>query len=286
MRQLILTADDFGMAQCVNEAVLEAHTRGVLTSASLMVNGAAFDDAVLRAQATPTLAVGLHLTLAQGKATLPQQKIPDLVNGEGYLETNPTTAGFRYFFQPNLLPQIEAEVRAQIEKYLATDLSLNHLDGHVNMHIHPTVLDLILKLADEYHIRALRVPNEPWLPSLMWNGQSVASKTFHALAFRPLSARTKPRLREAGVRYAHRVYGLLESGDVNEAYLLGVLQELPEGLTEIYLHPARSPCAEFRRWNPTCQAEAELQALTSERVREFIRHAGIELVSYGNVSGG
>lgn len=285
MKQLILTADDFGMAKCVNDGVIEAHSRGVLTSASLMVNGTAFDDAERRARMTPSLAVGLHLTLVQGKPTLPREKIPDLVGADGHFATNPVGTGVRYFFQRALLPQIEAEVRAQIEKFLATGLRMDHLDGHLNLHMHPTVLMLILKLADEYKIRALRVPDEPWLPSLMWNGRGLATKTFHAMVFLPLRARTKPRLREADIRCANRVYGLLESGDVNEEYVLNILRVLPEGITEIYFHAARTPCAEFHRWNPTYQAEAELAALTSARVRDFIRQTGIELVTYGKLNG-
>jgi len=285
MKQLILTADDFGMAQCVNEAVIEAHTAGVLTSASLMVNGMAFDDAVHRARATPTLAVGLHLTLAQGKSTLPREQIPDLTDATGYFPNQPVGAGLRYFFRRGLRSQIEAEVRAQIEKFLATGLALDHLDGHMNIHMHPTILALLLNLSGEYGIRALRVPDEPWFPSLLWNGPGVAGKTFHAAAFRPLGARAKTRLRVQGLRCANRVYGLLESGHMNEAYLMGLLQELPDGLTEIYFHAAKSPCAEFRRWNPSYRAEEELQALTSERVREFLRSSNIERVCYSKANG-
>ncbi len=280
MKQLITTADDFGMAPSVNEAVLDAHTRGVLTSASLMVNGTAFEDAVRRARQTPSLAVGLHLTLVQGKATLPPRQIPHLVDGEGWFRRQPVGAGCRYFFDARLRPEIESEVRAQIEKFLATGLALDHLNGHLNIHLHPTVFDLVVQLSREYSLPALRVPNQPWWPTLRAHRRAPISKTLHALIFGRLGARARAILRHERPRHADHVYGLLESGDVNEPYLLNLLRRLPEGLSEIYFHPARNPCVEFRRWNPTYQAEAEWQALTSPRVRDLLGQLGIRLATY------
>lgn len=270
------------MATCVNEAVIEAHRKGVLTSASLMVNGLAFEDGVRRAKLNPSLAVGLHLVLLQGRSTLSPRHIPDLVDRSGYFHTNPVGTGFRYFFQSRLRLQLEAEIRAQLEKFLATGLFPDHLNGHLNIHMHPTVWTIIRNLSDEYHIRAVRIPSQPWWQAMTRHRKQPIYKTLHALVFGPLGLRARDSLRNTQIHSARHVYGLLESGDVNESYLLGLLAGLPEGLTEIYFHPANMPCEEFRRWNPAYNAEAELQALTSLQVRDFIRQSGIQLVTYSN----
>lgn len=280
MKELIITADDFGMAPSVNEAVIEAHSHGVLTSASLMVNGAAFEDAVLRARQTPSLAVGLHLALVRGKATLPPRQIPHLVDEQGRFGNHPVGAGCRYYFTSRLHAEIESEVRAQIERFLATGLVLDHLDGHLNIHLHPTVFDIVVRLSDEYPIPALRVPRQPWWSTLRAHRRAPLGKTLHALIFQLLGARARAALRQRGPRCADHVYGLLESGDMNEPYLLDLLRRLPDGLSEIYCHPARSPDDEFRRRNPTCRAEAEYRALTSRRVRDLLGQLGIRLVTW------
>ncbi|MDD2707284.1 MAG: hopanoid biosynthesis-associated protein HpnK [Verrucomicrobiae bacterium] len=283
MRQLIVTSDDFGMASSVNEAVIDTHTRGVLTSASLMVNGAAVEEAARLARQTPSLAVGLHLTLAQGRAVLPPERIPHLTDADGFFSNNAAGAGWRYFFDPACRREIEAEVRAQIEKFLALGLKMDHLDGHMNIHLHPVVRDLLVRLGGEYPIRALRVPRQPWWQACRLHRRELLSKTLHALVFGALGARARAAMRGRGLRYADRVYGMLESGGMNEAYLLELLRRLPEGVSEVYFHPARTPCADFLKWNPTYQAVAEWEALTSPRVRDLIGQEGIQLVTYGRI---
>jgi predicted glycoside hydrolase/deacetylase ChbG (UPF0249 family) len=208
-----------------------------------------------------------------------------LSDAEGYFRTSPVGCGLRYFFQPGLSSQLEAEMRAQIEKYLATGLPLNHIDSHLNLHMHPTIFEILMRLCEKYGIRSIRVLDQPWWPTLCRHRQKPASKTLHAIAFRPLCSRTKRRL-NGTLQYADAVYGLLESGAVNEEYLLELLWNLPDGLTEIYFHPAKSPCAEFRRWNPHYEAEGELRALCSDRVRQSIRSAGIQLLTYAKTNGG
>lgn len=272
------------MAECVNDAVVEAHTNGVLTSASLLVNGAAFDDAVAKAKRNPSLAVGLHLALVRSRAALSRPEIPNLVDGEGFFFTNATDAGMRYFFSAKLRPELEAEIRAQLDKFLATGLRLDHVDGHLNIHVHPTVLSILIQLSDEYRIPALRIPDQPWLWTMRNHPERRISKTLHAITFAPLARRAKKMLR-GRFGFADRVHGNLESGNVHEAYLAKLLEELPDGLTEIYLHPAKSPCPEYRRWNPDYEGESELKALTNTRIRDLIRQRSIELVTYGTATG-
>src|SRR5712692_2140110 len=172
MRKLIVTGDDFGLAVPVNEAIEEAHRSGILTSASLMIGAAAAADAVERAKRLPTLRVGLHLVLVDGRAVLPRRDIPDLVNEQGEFLSDPVAAGIKFFFKPGVRWQLEAEIRAQFQLFQRTGLLLDHVDGHNHMHLHPTVLGLILKVGRDYGLKAVRVPYEPLIAS--WRASGTA----------------------------------------------------------------------------------------------------------------
>lgn len=147
-QRVIFNADDFGRSRSVNEAVIRAHREGVLTTASLMVNGEAFDEAVQLARQHPSLGVGLHLTLVKGKATLPPGQIPGLVNARGEFTGNAVAAGLNAFFKRSLRAQLEAEIRAQMVKFQATGLVMDHLNGHLNFHLHPSIFGILIRLFD------------------------------------------------------------------------------------------------------------------------------------------
>jgi hopanoid biosynthesis associated protein HpnK len=280
MRRLIVSADDFGLSSGVNAAILTAHREGILTNASLMVNGDAFAEAVALARAAPTLGVGLHLVLVQGQATSAPRDIPALVDAQGMFRNHPVAVGFRYFFTLGIRAQLEREVRAQLEKFRSTGLPLSHVDGHLNVHMHPTVLELLLRVAPEYSIRALRVPREPLGISLALDRRWRLRKVMESATFKALARYATPRLAARGVRAPDQLFGLHQSGHVTEPYLLGVLERLPPGVTEIYCHAAH-PDEHTRRWRPAdYESEDELAALTSARVRETIQRSGIELIGY------
>ena len=143
-RRLIVNADDFGRSQSINQAVVRAHREGILTTASLMVNEPGFAEAVALARETPQLGVGLHLTLLCGHAALPPEKIPGLVDAERRFSDCPVTVGLRYFARRGLRPQLEAEIRAQFEKFYATGLPLDHVNGHLHLHLHPVVFKILM----------------------------------------------------------------------------------------------------------------------------------------------
>jgi chitin disaccharide deacetylase len=217
MKRLILTADDFGRASPVNQAVWDAHHRGLLTSASLMVNGAAFDEAVRMARSMPSLAVGLHLTLVCGHSTLASGQIPGLADCDRQFSNRPVNVGLRYFFQKDLRPQLEAEIAAQFQKFHATGLKLDHVDGHLNLHLHPVVFKILCRHAQEWGIRAMRLTSEPfWLSARMSYGH-WGYRISHALIFRCLSRWAGPLMERSGIAHADRVFGLLQSGRVNES---------------------------------------------------------------------
>ncbi len=283
-RRLIVSADDFGLSPGVNAGIIRAHREGVLTDASLMVNGAAVDEAVELARATPTLSVGLHLVLVQGHATLPPSAIPGLVDSAGMFRTNPVTVGFRYFFAPGIRAQLEREMCAQLEKYLRTGLPLSHVDGHLNIHVHPTVLGILVRVAARYGIRAVRLPREPLRISLGLDRRERVRKVSESLTFRRLTAFAAPRLDAHGIRYPDQMFGLHQSGHMTEPYLLGVIASLAPGVTEVYSH-ASLPDSEARRWRPPdYECEGELAALTSPQVRAALGERRIERVTYHTLS--
>ncbi|HVM96965.1 MAG TPA: hopanoid biosynthesis-associated protein HpnK [Candidatus Acidoferrales bacterium] len=283
-RQVIFSADDFGLSPGVNAGILKAHREGLLTNASLMVNGAAFEEAVELARATPTLSVGLHLVLVQGRSTSSPDQIPGLVDAAGMFSTNPVASGFRYFVSSRLRPQLEREVCAQLERFLNTGLELSHVDGHLNIHMQPTVLAILLRNAKRFAIRAVRLPREPLKPSLRLDARDRLRKTAESIAFRSLCKWAEPRLHDAGIHHADQMFGLHTSGHMTEALLLGLLDRLPAGVTEIYSH-ASIVDEEARRWRPAdYECEGELQALLSERVRTTLAQGNIELTSYRQLS--
>ncbi len=285
-KRLIVSADDFGMSPGVNAAIAEAHRDGILTDASLMVNGAAADEAVELARAVPRLSVGLHLVLAQGRATVSPRAIPDLVDGAGFFRNQPIRAALGYFFTPGVRVQVRREVEAQVEKFLATGLPLSHVDGHVNIHMHPTIVNILLAVADRYGIRALRLTREPLRLALHLNGRHAPRKVVEGLTFSALSAYARPRIGARGLSRPDRLFGLHQSGHVTEAYLSQVLSRLAPGVTELYCHPAHLD-GEARRWRPPdYESEAELRALTSPRIAEQIRSLGVELISYRDLASG
>jgi hopanoid biosynthesis associated protein HpnK len=282
-RRLIVSADDFGMSAGANAGIIRAHRNGILGDASLMVNGQAFADAVELARDHPRLSIGLHLMLVQGRAAAPAADIPLLAGPDGLFGNLPVVAGMRYFFTPGVRAQLRREIVAQLDKFRATGLPLSHVDGHLTIHMHPVVLDILLDVRARYGIRAVRLPREPLAPALRYDGRHLPRKLFEALAFESLSRWALPRLRRAGVHHPDRMFGLHQTGHVSDDYLLSVLADLPPGVSEIYCHPAVVD-EEARRWRPAdYQSEREVEALTSPRVRAAIEQGGIELITYRNL---
>lgn len=280
-RRLIVAADDFGLSPGVNAGILRAHREGILTETSLMVRGAAVTEAVAMARDTPTLGVGLHLALVQGHCAAPPAEVPVLAGADGRFSDAPVWSGMRYFFTPGARPQIRREIEAQLDAFAATGLPLSHVDGHLTIHMHPIALTVLLDVAPRYGLRALRLPNDPLAAALRWDRRHAARKLFEASAFGALARWARPRIAAAGLRHAEHMFGMHQTGQVTEAYLLHLIATLPPGTSELYAHPAAAVDDEAHRWRPADYAsEAELAALCSPRVRRAITDAGIELIGY------
>ncbi len=280
MKELIINADDFGLSGGANRAIIKAYREGILTSASLMVGGAAFEQAVSLARENPGLQVGLHLTLVQGRSALPPGEIPRLVDGKGSFTSDPVRAGMRYFFEKSLKNELYREIEGQICRFRQTGISLSHIDGHLNIHMHPVVFDILLELMPKYGITSFRLTRENLPSNLSIDRRRAVGKMLDAFIFSSLARRCRPRLVKLGIFYTAEVKGLLNSGRMTEGYLLQALDGLTAGTTEIYFHPGCYPCGELRRLMPDYLHEQELSALTSPRIKEKLKLLGIRLRNY------
>ncbi len=273
-RRLIVNADDFGRSDAINQAVIQAHCEGILTSASLMVNEPACAEAARLARAHPRLGVGLHLTLVSGRAALTPRQAPALINPGQAFTHDAIRAGLRYFFARSLREALRQETTAQFVRFRETGLVLDHVNGHLNMHLHPTVLRLLCAPAGAWTIPALRLTRDPfWFNARLAHGHWI-DRLSHALIFSLLCAWARPRLRRARMRHTRAVFGLLQNGRVDTEYVSRLLGRLPEGDSELYCHPSLT---DFKH---------ELDALVSAQAREAVRRRGIQLIRYRDLDHG
>lgn len=268
-RALIFTADDFGLHPRVNAAVERAHRDGVLNAASLMVGASAAQDAIERARRLPSLAVGLHLVLADGPATLPASDIPALVGPDGRFGDAMAKDGCRFFFLPHVRAQLRREIRAQFDAFAASGLPLDHVNAHKHFHLHPTVLSMIIEIGRDYGLRAVRLPYEPSAPAWL----------------KPWIGLVRARLDRAGLAHNDYVVGIEHTGGMDEAVLLDALANLPQGVGEIYCHPAEAGevpiTPSMRDYRPV----DEMNALLSPRVAAALQAAGIACGGFATVFG-
>jgi hopanoid biosynthesis associated protein HpnK len=277
VKRLIITADDFGAASEVNEAVEEAHRDGVLTAASLMVAAPGCDDAVARARRLPTLRVGLHLVLVEGRPALPPSAAPDLVARDGLFRTDMARMGRDIFLSPGVRRQLAAEIEAQFEAYRRTGLALDHVNAHKHYHLHPTVAGLILKIGRRYGMKAGRAPIEP---RSVLAAVDPAATPPPAYVTEPLARLARARYRRAGVAVADRVFGLAWSGAMTTNRVAGIVRRLPNGLSEIYLHPATA--GGFEGAAAGYDYAGELAALLSPETRQAVEYSDAVLGGFAD----
>lgn len=268
MQRVIISADDFGLSEAVNEAVEQAHRDGILAAASLMVAGPAAADAVRRARALPNLRVGLHLVAIEGPAVLPPADISSLVDAEGQFPSDQFRLGVRYALHRAIRRQLAAEIGAQFAAFAATGLALDHANAHKHMHLHPIVGRLILDIGRDFGLPAIRIPAEP--PDVLRRcGTRVG---LAAWALYRWSALLRRQARAAGVAVNDHCFGLAWSGHMTADRVRRLVQVLPDGLSEIYFHPAVRRDALLRRLMPDYEHEAELAALLDrELLSELVR---------------
>lgn len=276
MKRLIVTADDFGAAPEVNEAVEAAHRGGILTAASLMVSGAAAADAIARARRMPALGVGLHLVLVEGRPVLPAARVSRLVGADGCLRTDMAGLGAAVACSGRVRRQLAAEITAQFEAFAASGLALDHCNAHKHFHLHPLVGAMMISIGRRFGLRAARVPQEPL--SVLRRVEPGTPRT-PGLVTAPFAGLFRRRVRAAGVATSDRVFGLQWSGGMIGSRLAGLIEHLPDGLTEIYLHPATGP---YPGSAPGYRYRDELEALTSPGIVRACRGGALRLGGFAD----
>lgn len=269
--RLIVNADDFGLSHGTNRAVVKAHREGILTSTSLMVNGDAANNALLLARETPTLAVGIHLTLVRGKSTLKPSEIIGVVNQRFEFDESPVRAGFRYYFNHELDHFLKQEIDAQFREFRTAGLQLDHVNGHLHFHLHPTIFAHLKRHYKAWGITTMRLTREPLLINLRLAFGHYFYRFSHSFIFDQLSSSAAPSLERRGIKHTDYTFGLMQNGRLTEKYLLRLIENLWPGTFEIFCHPDED------------EHEHELAALLSPRVKELIRQRGIELIRYSDL---
>jgi len=262
---LIVTADDFGLDEAVNEAIRRAALEGILTSASLMVAAPAREGALRVAAAVPRLRVGLHVVLADGAPVLPARLIPDLVDGNGRFPEGMLRNSFGFALSARVRAQLAAEIRAQFEAFAQTGLVLDHVNAHKHFHLHPTVLELLLRIGSEFGAFAVRVPREP-----LWFAKQAAGtgSAVSAASLVPWLANMRRRIHAHGMICNDQVFGIACSGQMDRLRLISILERLPGGVTEIYLHPAVATGVPITPSMAAYRHSEELEALLDPAVRQ------------------
>ena len=276
MKRLIVTADDFGAAREVNDAVETAHHAGILTAASLMVSGAAAADAVARARLMPQLRVGLHLVLVEGRPTLPASQVSRLVGADGCFRSDMPGLGAAIAFSRRARRQLAAEITAQFETFCASGLALDHCNAHKHFHLHPVIGRMMASIGRRFGVRAVRVPREPL--AVLRKIEPPTSRAPSLLAA-PFAWLLQRHFRTAGLATADQVFGLNWSGRMTRTRLAGLITHLPEGLTEIYLHPATDA---YPGSAPGYRYREELEALTAPEIVRACRQGTARLGGFAD----
>jgi hopanoid biosynthesis associated protein HpnK len=284
MKQLILNADDFGMTRGVNEGIIRAHRDGILTSATLMANGPEFDDAVVRAKLNPGLGVGCHLVLVGGPAVGPKEKISSLADENGNLPESlglfvaRLTAGFIR------TKAIEREMRAQIEKIRAAGIEPTHLDTHKHTHAHPKVMESLARVGKALGITRVRKPMENLRDSWQSTRDANSSHTLELLA--AAAARTvtpwfQAIVRNYGLLTPNNFLGLAMTGSLGPAALRRMIDTLPDGSSEIMLHPGICD-DDLAKSGSRLQMHrhTEMSALLDPAVKSAVVERDIRLITY------
>ncbi|MCF2583618.1 ChbG/HpnK family deacetylase [Mitsuokella multacida] len=280
LRYIIINADDFGRHAEINRAVEEGLVHGCLRSATVMPGGAAFAGAIDIARRHEELGLGVHFTLVDGHPILPPEEIPSLVGSEGDFLPDHTALLKRYLKGGVNLEEVRRELAAQLQKIEATGIPISHVDSHQHMHTLPGIIDIVLDLAARAGIRAVRTPRTPLFAGAFGGlGQLVGR-----LGLSTLARLAACKAHRRGLLTPDNFAGIVAGEAVSEGELLHLIAHLPQGTTEVMMHPGmkNDVLQEDSGWQH--DFEAELAAILSPRVGEALRKAEVEPVNFRHLS--
>jgi chitin disaccharide deacetylase len=283
VRRLIINADDFGLTAGVNRAILEAYEHGVVTSATLMANSLAFEEAVQLAHSHSSLSTGCHVVLLDGKPLIDPGRLRSLVDGKDGNSFRDGVSGFamRAFCGRIDPDQVEAETTAQIRKLQSHGIGVSHVDSHKHTHMFPPALQGILRAARTCGVTAIRNPFEVVAANFarvqrgLWKRYAQV-KTLHGLAgyFRRAVAK-------AGLRTPDGTLGIVATGHLNPDVFREIADTMPEGTWEFVCHPGYLD-ADLHSIATRLRGSRveELAVLTSPDTRAALERRGVQLISY------
>ncbi|HWW13715.1 MAG TPA: ChbG/HpnK family deacetylase [Candidatus Dormibacteraeota bacterium] len=287
MRRLIVNADDFGFTAGVNRAIVEAHTRGIVTSSTLMANGRAFEEAVGLAKTVPRLSVGCHVVLIDGEPVLDAAHLPTLAvadSGGARFRDGLISFAFRALAGRLDPGEIEAEARAQIRKLRAAGIDVSHVDTHKHTHLFPAVLRPLLRAARACGVHAVRNPFGPRTPlksSELLTRPNLWTRYAEVRILRTLARKFRDTAQREGMATPDGTLGIVVTGTLDEKLFRAIAEIIPEGTWEFVCHPGyndddlKSVSTRLRE-----SRETELRVLTMPEARALLLNQGIELISY------
>ena len=282
MKSLIVNADDFGLHEEINKGIIKGYQEGFITSTSLMCSAPAFEEAVALAQQNPGLGIGIHLTLVGSvPSVLPKEKISSLVDDKGLFPESYVAFAKVFYTGQVKMVQLESELRAQIEKALATGLNITHVDSHQHTHVLPGMTGLVVRLCNEYKIKNIRIPQEGYFFSGGFTGGLGRKIGRAGLSF--CASLAAMQAKSAGLAYPSNFFGMLAGGNLNEALVGNIINSLPEGVSEIMTHPGLNKQELDKHFTWDYHWEDELDAFLSAKNKTLLEQRNVALMNFGGL---
>lgn len=284
MKRLIVNADDFGLHSAVNHGIIEGYEKGCIRSASFVAAGVAAEEAAELSRQHPGLGVGIHLTLVAERPVLPPSQVPSLVGQNGYLLPDHTAFIRRYIAGGIRIEQLYAECEAQILLAKKMGVHLTHIDSHQHLHVLPHVIQAIISLAKKYNFTKMRLPAEPLL---FTGGYPTSVGRYVAKCGLTSCARfAKNAICRAGIAVPDSFFGMLAGGHLFTPHFLSILRALPDGVSEIMVHPGKDNRVLDNIYHWAYHWEEELASVTSAEAMKIIKECKIRLISYEELTDG
>ncbi|OLB87241.1 MAG: hypothetical protein AUI12_07175 [Acidobacteria bacterium 13_2_20CM_2_57_6] len=291
VKNLIVNADDLGWTEGVNRGIVEAFHGGIVTSTSLLANGAAFAGGVDAARSAPGLGIGVHLNLSDGPPVAKPESVASLLNDEGEFAGGPESLLLRRARRGLALAEVEIEWDAQIRKVRDAGILPTHLDGHKHVHMLPGLFEIALKLAKRHGIAAIRVSLESSsLRAALASGAKqhagvIMKQGVQARGLKLLARDAREQAERAGISTADYFCGIAQTGELTREGVEQFLKNLPDGTTELICHPGYADDALQKSATRLQHSrQTELQILTDTGIRNLVASLGIRLIDYGFVS--
>lgn len=279
MKQLIVNADDFGLHPLINAGIIKGHQEGFITSTSLMPSALCWQEAVRLAKENPRLGIGVHLTLVGGvPSVLPKEKVSSLLDDDGLFLPDYVAFAKRYYGGAVKRSELEAELRAQLERALESGVNITHIDSHQHTHVLPGINSLVLKLSNEYNIIRVRIPKEGYL--FTGGFQTSVGRLIGRSGLSFCADMAALRADSLGLRHPQHFYGMLAGGHLNAQLIANILRQLPEGVSEIMTHPGLDSAALGKAFSWQYHWREELDAYLDAGNKALLRELGIEPVSF------